>query len=139
MTVLCENGADPKAIGIEGTALHTAAGTNHLNIVKYLHTECGIDINEKGVMFGTALQKAIRYGCLEVVQYLLENGADVNAKANLFDLSALGIALWNWEKEKLCIAEILQEYGATLTATDRICLWFGQLISKCLKLVCGGQ
>ncbi|KAF5360164.1 hypothetical protein D9758_011386 [Tetrapyrgos nigripes] len=53
--------------------LHDAAKEGHFHIVKVL-VENGADVNAKGGLYGFALQAAARWGCLDIVKYLVEKG-----------------------------------------------------------------
>ena len=86
-------------------------------MVKYLFEEQGADINGYTVYRdgsgGSALQSAIDYGYLDVVQYLVENGADTEhtwwhynrETGEKRDVSALEIAGYSESKH---IREYLQ-------------------------------
>lgn len=61
---------------------------NNLGKVKYLVEKRGADINGEN---GEPLRQASRYGHLEMVKYLVEHGANVNAKDN-YNNVALAVA-----------------------------------------------
>eukprot|EP01114_Cavostelium_apophysatum_P019392 TRINITY_DN623_c0_g1_i1.p1 TRINITY_DN623_c0_g1~~TRINITY_DN623_c0_g1_i1.p1 ORF type:complete len:153 (+),score=56.23 TRINITY_DN623_c0_g1_i1:40-498(+) len=64
------------------TALHYAAGANHLSTIKILVTAPKVNVNKKDKVGDTALHKAAFKGSEEVVQALVDAGADINAKNN---------------------------------------------------------
>ena len=74
----------------------------------------GVNINAKDEG-ETALMKASQNGHKEIVEILLENGADVNVK-NRDNWTALMWASWNGYKE---IVEILLENGADVNVKNR--------------------
>jgi ankyrin repeat protein len=57
-----------------------------------LLVDLGFDVNARGTR--TALQQAIAIGDLDLVRYLLDNGADPAAKDPLFQADAAGWAAW---------------------------------------------
>lgn len=126
--MLLEKGADVNIGGGQyGTALKAASSKGHRDIAELL-IENGADINilagyihlfpgclygpdylKKGAGFeGTPLQAAAYEGNKEVVELLLEKGADVNVKRGEFG-PALAAAAFKGHKE---IAELLLQNGA---------------------------
>ncbi|EED22542.1 Pfs, NACHT and Ankyrin domain protein, partial [Talaromyces stipitatus ATCC 10500] len=93
-------------------ALHLAAFNGHQGIL------CRIDVNKTGAIDQvdgsrtTALQWACEQGRLEIVQLLLEKGADVNAKGGGYG-NALQAAA---ERGHLKIVQLLLEKGADVNA-----------------------
>jgi ankyrin repeat protein len=72
-------GADPKEKAPDGTgSLLLAAGSRQIEAVKLL-VELGADVNEapKGK---SALHTATRLGANDVIQYLVEHGADLTVR-----------------------------------------------------------
>lgn len=63
------------------TALHRAAYSNKLDVVKYL-LDFGFDIEARTSMGWTPLHSAAYWNNYEVVEYLVARDADVNAKTN---------------------------------------------------------
>ena len=62
-----------------GTALHSAAYNNKLDTVQYLASLSEVDINSKDREGATALHKSAYMGDNEVLQLLIDKGADVQA------------------------------------------------------------
>lgn len=60
--------------------LHYVCSRGDLNMVKFLVSQGGFDINETTRDGGTLLHRASRSGNFHIVQYLLENGAQPNMK-----------------------------------------------------------
>jgi ankyrin repeat protein len=95
MKLLLENGADPNIHTVEGTSpLMAAAGVNWvyaqtytespeqlLDAVKMCH-ELGMDINQQNSMGLTALMGAANRGSDNIIQYLVDEGADLTALDN---------------------------------------------------------
>ena len=69
-------------------------------------------INAEGGNFGNALQAASYHGSKEVVQLLLEHGANINAEGGEFG-NALQVASYNGSKE---VVQLLLEHGANINA-----------------------
>ena len=67
-------GAKAPAISIYNTA-----GFGDIEAIKQ-HLAAGTDVNAKGDFGWTALQRAAWYYHIEIVELLIANGADVNAK-----------------------------------------------------------
>jgi len=63
------------------TALHGAAVTGHLDVVKYLIEECGADVEAIDPLGSTPLHEATYNDHLEVVKYLVEQcGANLRVR-----------------------------------------------------------
>ncbi|KAF4546017.1 uncharacterized protein LTHEOB_4669 [Lasiodiplodia theobromae] len=80
--VLLEFKADPNHMCSGGTALRIAAANNRLAMVKQL-VECGADVNARpDEESQTPLHEAtgLTSGGMEMAQYLLDHGADVNLR-----------------------------------------------------------
>ncbi|OJD21123.1 hypothetical protein ACJ73_07539 [Blastomyces percursus] len=79
--LLLEKGADVNAYG---PLLRDAAGKGHADLVKRL-LQIGQDPNTHDEIAGTALQLARTFGHSEVVDLLLENGADLSIRGGIYD------------------------------------------------------
>jgi ankyrin repeat protein len=67
-------------MGTDGTcAILLATGSKKLDSVK-LMLEPGLDMNDRPQNRPGALHSAIRQGANDIVQYLADHGADLNAK-----------------------------------------------------------
>lgn len=88
------------------TLLHTAARHGHKELVSYLVTYPGIDLNPRNGHYSTPLREACDKGFEEIVSILLEAGADVNL-SNLHQMTPLITAA---EKGYARILEILLAY-----------------------------
>ena len=95
-------------------SIHEAAATGNIERLKQ-QLNAGTDVNQKNSYDGsTALNHAAWHGHMEIVQLLLENGANTNAKRNdgwapLHDAAAQG------HEE---IAELLIANGADINTKD---------------------
>lgn len=87
------------------TPLSLAATEGHLDIVKML-VQAGCNVNAPHV---PPVCYAARDGRVEVVQYLLDNGADPNTIAPSRCISALELAAWSGYSE---VMKVLLNYGA---------------------------
>ena len=79
--VLVQAGADLGVTDTNGdTCLTTASGGGHTETVRYL-VGLGVDVNQEGRQHGeTALQEAIYYNHANMVQVLIDAGADIEKK-----------------------------------------------------------
>jgi outer membrane protein assembly factor BamB len=87
-----------------------AARNSNLPEVQRMIT-AGMDVNATGQFGITALALAARAGAVDVVEYLLEQGADVNAREGFFGMSVLDMAMWTDDTE-YAIAKIILAAGA---------------------------
>jgi ankyrin repeat protein len=92
-----------------------AAGKGDLSLVKELIEDYGIDINSATSDYDgmTALISASKWGNLEIVHYLVEHGANVNAAMTTDGMTAL---MWACEKGHLEIVRYLVGHGANVNA-----------------------
>ena len=117
---LAKNGADIKAKDCFGkTALHYAvksctsefsyvSDSDILNMVKWL-VKRGVPVNPEGHSSQTVLSLAVRFNMMELVQWLLENGANNQGKSFLHFLFRND----NWEQSQKLILD-----GADVNAKD---------------------
>ncbi|MDH3784845.1 MAG: PQQ-binding-like beta-propeller repeat protein [Acidobacteriota bacterium] len=96
------------AAGPPEEAFWDAARAGDLDKMKQLVTE-GVDVNAPTRYQATALSFACDKGHLEVVKYLVENGADLNPKDSFYEFTPIGWASFN---EHVEIIELLLEKGA---------------------------
>lgn len=77
--VLLQNGANPEVhVGNGRTALHAASGKGHLSTLR-LFFDMGVDISLRDIVSGdTPVHEAVNSRKLEVVKFLIENGADIS-------------------------------------------------------------
>ncbi len=82
LKLLLEKGANSKAADCLGNnALHLAVKiSNNTDTIKYLVEHVKLDVNSKNVENETALHLVSYYGYMSTVDYLVENGAQVDAR-----------------------------------------------------------
>jgi ankyrin repeat protein len=90
------------------TALHCAATRGHLPVVELLHGVYGADLNRPAVGGYTALHLATGGEHTAVMQFLLRNGADVQATSE-HEQTALQLAV---SKGSVPAVEVLLQHGA---------------------------
>ena len=82
--LLLERGADPNTVsgrGSVGTAIQMASAADDTEMVRLLLSHHARPDLLAGIMPHTALQMAARNGCKDIVDMLIEHGANVNAPA----------------------------------------------------------
>ena len=124
--LLLEYGADLKAVGQDGTALHLAVWEGREEIVQFLLDQ-GIDPNATSNSGETALMAAALKGLTSIGQLLIDRGAEVNCSTtegttDMFNTSPpvvgespLHLAAAYGHKEFI---ELLLEHGADKDTTD---------------------
>ncbi len=132
--LLVANGADPRRVGClhwheegkedwwTGSALHAAAGGGHMDVVRYLVGELGMDVDTQpadcdpreceGRRTVTPLLEAAFSGRVAVMRYLLKHGADVNARDNC-GRTAMHHAAYSGSADAI---RLLLEHGADVDA-----------------------
>lgn len=120
----CEDSRPPRKVSISRDpvpVLVIAAKFGHLDLVKYLVKDCGLDANHNcgasRYYSENALYTAVEFGNLEIAKFLIANGADVDATkygegAGRTSLS-VALAKGNFD----CI-ELLLANGASLNAEN---------------------
>ena len=93
----------------------TAAGTGNIGAVKK-HLDAGVDVNASNFAGWTPLHRAAIKGHTQIIQLLIANGADVNAKHDAFGTTPLHYAAEEGHKK---IAELLITKGANVNLLDR--------------------
>ena len=110
------------------TDIFEAAEKGTIEDVKYFIEEKGIDVNVKDKDKYTPLHHAVNEANLEVVQFLVSKGADVNARTDVFKVSMFGSEMLkgneaplHWATsgdKKIDIAHFLISKGADVNAKD---------------------
>jgi ankyrin repeat protein len=111
--------------GIYGNPLQAAAAKGHEEIVEMLLNTEGIEINKTGkylswlgdVTDGAALYLASEEGHVNIVKLLLDRGADIDAKVDLWG-TALTIAAVSNQEE---VVRLLLERGADVNVENEFC------------------
>ena len=101
-------------------ALNLAIKWGNLIFVKFLIEKCGANVNNAGAEDRSPLHKAASGGNIEIVKYLHQNGADLEAKTKLeiggkifFDKTPLHLAVNGGHIE---VVKYLHQNGADLNA-----------------------
>jgi outer membrane protein assembly factor BamB len=101
----------------DGHDLLVAARNGDLAEVKRL-VEGGVPVDVEGMWGTTPLALAARAQALDVIEYLLEKGADPNGREEFFGSTVLGMALWTDDPEypaaKLILAAGADDRGDAL-------------------------
>ena len=115
--VLIDNGADVNTKGFMGvTPLHIAASREDMEFIKVLVGK-GADVNAETESYGNALlvKEGLWRGCFESLQFLVFNGANVNAKNECGETLLHKTAISN---EDAGVARFLVSQGADVNAKD---------------------
>ena len=113
--MLVEAGADVSATDDKGdTCLTMAAHHGHTETVRYIVGLKDVDVKSAAMNDFTALHKAVDKGHVDVVQVLIDAGAEVDAKNKWRD-SPLHLAS---KRGNMAIVKMLVEAGAEVSATD---------------------
>ena len=98
-------------------SFHIPAGKGDLETIK-AELEGGRDIDSRDAAGQTALMYAAENGQMDVVRYLISNGADVNAQAKDFFLRGTAL-IYATSSNRLDVIEYLIENGADVNATTK--------------------
>ena len=113
--MLVEAGADVRATDADReTCLILAAYDGHTDIVRYLVSLPEVDLNQQGSNNFTALQVAVKRKHADMVQVLIDAGADIDTKDDV-GCSPLHLASRSGE---LTTVKMLVKAGADVRATD---------------------
>jgi len=107
--------------GYKRTVLHWASYKKFIDLVAYiLHlskkaNKLSAHVNQADIKGKPPLHFAVQSGCTEIVELLLNGGANINA-TNIAGLTALHYATFNADKD-LCV--YLCEHGASVKASNQ--------------------
>jgi ankyrin repeat protein len=109
VALLLENGANPRPKNHKGyTALHRAVQVGNKTILEFLRDWTGIEPNISAADDATPLSLAVSKGREDIVQRLLEKGADVNAQDGKYGNALQAASYWGHDQ----IVQRLLEKGA---------------------------
>lgn len=124
VVLLVENGAPLTFENGKDNLLHSAAFSNQLEIVKYLHKK-GLKLDSPRTDGQTALHQTTYNGSYEVAHWLVTQGADVNARDNSKDtplhkaaVDYMGKLNKSPNDKILKLIELLWKEGAELEAQN---------------------
>ena len=114
---LVSNGVDVNNVSYTRTALHRAAAYSNIEIVTALFkSKLAVNVNFPNRFGDTALCLSSRRGHLEMVEFLLKNGADVNV-AGQYGYTALH---WAARKGYHEIAKVLIKNNSNVSAISKL-------------------
>ena len=96
-------------VSAEAAALHEAARDGNLAEVRRWVEQEKVPVDAGDRYDATALMMASDRGHVEVVQYLIDAGADVNHREVFFNTSAFDLAVW---REKIDVGRVLLAAGS---------------------------
>lgn len=96
------------------TPIFEAIHQKDLKLVKYLVEECGADIEHREIQDRTPLYHSCSVGCLDISEFLISKGADINAKTKI-GRTCLAKSCWNGHHE---IVKFLLQYEQADTETQ---------------------
>jgi len=116
--MLIRKGADVNARNDNGvTPLHRAVEVDDIELFEMLLSAPGADINALGMDGGTPLHSAALEAEVNMVKFLLDNGADVNARNEDGETSLAVIeewvAEWGEEEDDAAVIRMLRAAGGT--------------------------
>jgi len=108
--LLIESGVDIERYDDQGVSfLDEAIVTGDLELVRYLVEEKGMDVNATQRRSGfTPLMQAASYGYTDIVAFLLEKGADIEAR----DSSGLNVLEYTKKLQRKKMQQYLEEHMA---------------------------
>ncbi len=106
--LMIENGADIAQVDAQGVSLlDEAIVSGSLELVRYLVEEKGMDVNRTERKSGfTPLMQAAAYGYTDIVDFLLEKGADIHAR----DSSNLNVIEYTKKLQRKNMQKHLESY-----------------------------
>jgi ankyrin repeat protein len=106
--LLIESGIDIEKTDTQGVSLlDEAIVTGDLELVRYLVDEKGMDVNQTKRKSGfTPLMQAASYGYTDIVDFLLEKGADIHAR----DSSNLNVIEYTKKLQRKNMQKHLENY-----------------------------
>ncbi len=109
--LLMESGIDIYKCDAEGVSfLDEAIVTGNLELVRILVEEKGMDVNKTARKSGfTPLMQAACYNYTEIVQFLLDKGADIEARDN----ADLDVIAYTKKLQRKKMQKFLEEYKAS--------------------------
>jgi len=106
--LMIESGADIEQVDPQGVSLlDEAIVSGSLELVRYLVEEKGMDVNRTQRQSGfTPLMQAAAYGYTDIVDFLLEKGADIHAR----DSSNLNVIEYTKKLQRKNMQKHLENY-----------------------------
>ena len=112
--LLVRAGAGVRTDNMGSTCLTLAARVGNTDTVRYLVGLPDFDVNDRDGMNHTALYWAIIHGCADVIQVLIDAGADINTKNDH------GCAPLHFACCAPVVVKMLVEAGARVCVTDNV-------------------
>ncbi|KAL3310870.1 hypothetical protein Ciccas_010559 [Cichlidogyrus casuarinus] len=106
--------------------LHLACMNGHFTVSEILCSRASVAVDARTKVDKTALHLASQKGYLDIVQLLLNFGADVNAK----DMLLMTALHWACENRHLPVISLLLDHGADLYAVNKFSLDATQIAIK---------
>lgn len=117
---LIEHGLDLNALNEYGmTILFFAVNEEKASFVDRILQEEGLDLNQKNVLFYSAIHYAIIKGNVEIFDLLAQYGADTNLRASEKQYDPLSLAIKEAKKNKLPTVAFLLHYVQDVNLQDR--------------------
>ncbi|MHB9147715.1 MAG: ankyrin repeat domain-containing protein [Candidatus Amoebophilus sp.] len=119
LKVLVDDHPDTSSINQGNTLLHIATQNSDIEMIKFLILEKQMNVNSKNHWDFTPLHFAARSGSLEVVKWLVENGANLEAKSSTYynTSTPLSLAIVNGHLE---VANFLIKKRAKITREMKV-------------------